>query len=444
VNIRWKQFSRFLAVVILGTGAAFLLLLLIPLIKPNGEILKTYGKQSLPIHSIVMAIVVGVAFVVILLGSLGKAWRSLRLGLVPFSSTIWFVCILIFWLSVELHVLWLAIAAIASPGAVALLIKGLRKHPKQNQSKGQEDFETDLPVPENGRDLLGRGETVETVVAKILLERPSIMAIIAPYGDGKTSFLNLLLGKLRKSEETDRPIIVKYNPWLAADPNNLVLSLFNSIVVEMRKTYFIPGLKRDALEYARTLLSAIPQLDRLKTFLQEPSQEEQIEKLAKRISATDRHILVVMDDLDRLQSSELETVFKVLRGSDAFVNLTFVCCFDRGELVQILRATRPHQDTDAFIEKFFQSIIPLPAIDSANLRDLFSQKIDMIVHRHNLSGFDQQKTTAEFWDKGASNYFQNLRRIKLFLSRIDHSLARIGAEVNFQDFIRLELVRDIA
>jgi len=48
------------------------------------------------------------------------------------------------------------------------------------------------------------------------------------------------------------------------------------------------------------------------------------------------------------------------------------------------------------------------------------------------------------WEKGGASYFQNLRRIKLFVSRVQHSLERVGTEVNVQDFLKLELVRDIA
>lgn len=67
-----------------------------------------------------------------------------------------------------------------------------------------------------------------------------------------------------------------------------------------------------------------------------------------------------------------------------------------------------------------------------------------IVNRYGLLASDSQKEIEEVWNKGAVTYFQNLRRIKLFVNRIDQSLARIGTEVNVQDFARMELVRDIA
>ena len=54
------------------------------------------------------------------------------------------------------------------------------------------------------------------------------------------------------------------------------------------------------------------------------------------------------------------------------------------------------------------------------------------------------KSIEEIWENGAGSYFENLRRIKLFLNRISESLERVASEVNPNDFIRLELIRDIA
>lgn len=391
LHLLWKGFSSLLTAkraiagsttILLGTSLAFILTLLFPLLKPNEELLKTYAKNSLPIHAKAMGIVVGIALVAILVSVVEKLWRSLRLGLMSLSMSIWVACIAIFWLSVELHHFRLAITIVVGPVIMALLMNLFRNRQVRDQGRSLERSEVDLPLPENGQDLLGRIDTVNAVVAQILLEHPPIIAITAPYGNGKTSFLNLVLGSLRKLSDKDRPIIVKFTPWLAADPNNLILSLLNSIVIEMKKRYFVPGMKRDAFEYARTLLTAIPKFDRLKTFFSEPSQEEQIARLAQRISATDRRVLVVLDDLDRLQSIELETVFKVLGGSDAFSNLTFVCCFDRTALVHILEVTRPNQDTSTFIEKFFQSIVPLPEIDAVQLKELFFAENDC--HRKSI------------------------------------------------------------
>ena len=452
---RWKPLGKFvsaeniagwLTAVAAGTLIAFLLRFLYPLVVPDEQILGACVRRSLPLHAVAMALSICTAIIgVIILTAVARIWRSLRLGLIRLPLWFW-VCVFSgFWLFLESHHYRFAVGTVVGAVVLSLLIRACARQTADTPARQDSQiFDPDLPVPENGEDLLGRRPLVEELVSRILLEKPLVIAVTAPYGVGKTSFLNLVVGEIRKAAPEQLPIIVKFSPWLAGDSNALVLSLLNSIVSEISKSYFVPGLKRDAMEYARTLLKIIPKLDSLKGVLSETPQEDRILGLARRISATGRRILVVLDDLDRMDATEVGTVFKMLRGSKAFGQFTFLCSFDRTELIRILEATRPKQDVGTFIEKFFQVPMPLPPIDSAQLQEVFSSKLKQVLSRYNLSDDITDKTLGEIWERGGSDYFQNLRRIKLFLNKIDQSLARIGREVNVADLLRLELVRDVA
>lgn len=372
-----------------------------------------------------------------------RFWRSLRLGLIPFDW-VWVPSVAISWLAYEGHSTRVAWACIAAAALVTVVVRWIGSTSAGYVNPDPSGLlEPDLPVPEDGEDLLGRRELVESVVSTILLEAPAIVAVTGRYGDGKTSFLNLAIGELNKSEEIKAPIIVKFSPWLAADSNALVLSLLNSIVAEIKHKLVVPGLSGDATRYARTLLSAVPRMERLKDLLADPSQEERIDALVNRVRSVRRRLLVVLDDLDRMEAKELETVLKVLRGSDKLANITFLCAFDKAEVGKILKVTRPDQDTPLFIEKFFPLEFRLPEIDAAQLQSLFSQRIDRILEHNALPQAGLSKTLEKIWQGGAGLYFQNLRKIKLFFNRIGRSLDRIADEVNIEDFLRLELIRDI-
>jgi hypothetical protein len=237
---------------------------------------------------------------------------------------------------------------------------------------------------------------------------------------------------------------VRFSPWLAGDSNSLVLSLLNSTVAEIKRKLIVPGLSGDATRYARTLLSAVPWTERLKDLISEPSQEKRIDALVERIARVRRRILIVMDDLDRMEAKELETVLKLLRGSDKLSNVTFLCALDKDEVAKILQGTRPHQDTAIFIEKFFPLGFRLPEIDSAQRRNFFLQRIERTLENNSLPQADLSKSLEKLWDGGADLYFQNLRRLKLFFNRINRELEPIAHEVNIEDFVRLEIIRDIA
>jgi KAP family P-loop domain len=443
---RMRKAAELLQAAALGTIFAFLFLLFWPVFAPVRHILETYLKLTPPAHSRVQFLVL--LLLLLLIGLLSpipkKTWRSLRLGLVPFQNWIWVVSIVVFWISLEWHHTALAWSSFAFAGLLRLVVALVDQGSPRTTGSASRLMESDLPVPENGEDLLGRRETIEGLVSTILLEQPQIIAVTGAYGEGKTSVLNLTIGELKKLNRDDVPVIVRFSPWLAADSNTLVVSLLNSVVAEIKGNFVVPGLGRDAAQFARTLLSVIPKAERFKDLIAESSQEERILALANHVARTRRRVLVVLDDLDRLEAKELETVFKLLRGSDKLSTLTFLCSFHQAELALILKTTRPAQDTAVFIEKFFTVLVPLPKVEPSQLQNYLSQKISELLGLYGPSQEDLSTTLEKIWEKGASLYFPNLRRIKLFLNKIGHSLERIADEINIGDFIKLELIRDIA
>jgi energy-coupling factor transporter transmembrane protein EcfT len=215
-----------LYVVAIGTTLGFLISLSRPLIKLGGALLKSY-LLPLPPHTFTQALVVLLSLIAVgLLRKLPwKIWRSLKLGLIRFQDWVWGFSVVIFWLAYDSHRAALARGSIA----FAVLASALadlfgRGSTKINQGMSGV-LESDLPVPEGGEDLLGRQEMIGDLVSTILLEQPAIIAVTGTYGEGKTSFLNLAIGELRKLAGPDLPVIVRFNPWLAADSDALVLSL---------------------------------------------------------------------------------------------------------------------------------------------------------------------------------------------------------------------------
>jgi hypothetical protein len=436
---------RLLLATFTGTAIASLILSVLPPGKGSGGggLLRDVHLPSGALPQI-LVIALCVIAIALLQNFPRKLGRSVELGLMNSVDWVWAPAVAVSWLAHEYRRDRVTIASLACALALSGITRLFRRREGQRGQNESSPLEPDLPVLEGGEDLLGRGELIESVVSTILLQPPPIIAVTGRYGDGKTSFLNLAIGEINGSSEIEAPIIVRFGPWLAADSNALVLSLLNSIVATIKLQLLVPGLSGDAARYARTLLSAVPWTERLKDLIGEPSQEERIDALVSRIAAVRRRVLVVLDDLDRMEAKELETVFKLLRGSDKLSNVTFLCAFDKSEVALILQATRPKQQADTFIEKFFPVEFRLPEIDSVQLRNFFTQRIGRTLERSEAQHDDLTKGLEEAWDSGLGLHFLNLRKIKVFFNRISRSLEFIAEEVNVLDFVRLELVRDIA
>ena len=441
-----SQVTRLFVPTAVGTALAFFVLLFLPWKKNAEQVIEPFLKLRLPSTTTAQLIVVLLSLLAIALVTKfpRKLGHSLRLGLIMGLGWIWAPSVTSFWIAYQFHRPLLACGVLALALVVITAVNLIGRYPGSTEPAGQSMLDPDLPVPEGGEDLLGRRDLIESLVSTILLEPPPIIAVTGKYGDGKTSFLNLAIGELSRSQEMQVPIIVRFSPWMAGDSNALVLSLLNSIVAGVKRKLLVPGLSGDAARYARTLLSAVPWTERLKDLVGEPSQEGRIDALVNRIARVRRRVLVVLDDLDRMEAKELDTVLKVLRGSDKLSNITFLCALDKDEVALILKKTRPHQETNVFIEKFFPVEFRLPEIDSAQLQSFFSQRIERVLDQNALQPSGLSKSLEKLWDGGADAYFLNLRKIKLFFNKVTRSLGPIAHEVNIEDFIRLQLVRDVA
>jgi hypothetical protein len=430
----------------IGTAATFAIYLAAPALKASKEFFRPFFAPQLTIGATAeLLVAISLLLVWIFLAGIpSRIFRSLSVGLIPVERWVWAPSAFIFWILLDSGHLKSACGTLGMATmltALALLIPQLSSVPRA-RAHGTND--PDVPVPENGQDLLGRTKLINELLARVLLDQPPVIALTGEYGDGKTSLLNLAVGELKRIQGNKTPIIVRFSPWLATDSNTLVLSLLESVISEIRTELVIPGIDRDAARYARTLIGAVPRLDRLKEMFAERSQDERIAALANHISKTQRRVLVVLDDLDRMQSNELETIFKVLRGTDRLSNVTFICAFDPAELRGILKASRPNQDPAKFLEKFFPAEVHIPKVDPSEFKVLVSKRISDVVVRYepNSTG-DSDKQVEKLWEDGADRHLTNLRRVKLFINRISQSLQQIAGEVNIFDFIRLELIREV-
>jgi hypothetical protein len=441
---RSPKLIELLRAVLESTALAFTVLLFYPWLRSAWEAFSRYTLNLItPGHIWILAVisvVCGLTISAFLVFS--RIVKSFRQGLISVTHQVWVVALTICWILFARRHYLIALFPVLAAEMLTVFF-GLIQRAGPSVKKIDDSMDPDLALPENGTDLLNRGEIINRLVSIILREQPSVIGLTGAYGDGKTSLLNLTVGKLKTLEREQSPVIVKFSPWLPADSNALVTSLLTSIVAEIRKEYAISGLKQGIRLYARALLGIVPKGKVLEEFVKEPAQHERTHSLAQQIAKMPRRIVVILDDLDRMQAKELETVFKILRGSENLSSVTFICSFDHKELSSILRSTRRFQNTSKFIEKFFQVTIGLPRVDSSQIKDIFAEQISNAVSK--FLEDSRQKEFPQFvdqlWKSGGERHFTNLRTLKLYANKIRYSLPIVGAEINVEDFLELELVR---
>src|SRR6185437_438401 len=121
-------------------------------------------------------------------------------------------------------------------------------------------------------------------------------------------------------------ILVRFSSWLPGDERNLVASLFSSVTQELKRAYVAHDINKSFLKFARLIMTSLPKAPRsFQNSLVDESQEEQIRHLRDHIARIRKRIVVLMDEVDRMQAEELNAAFKILRGVPDFKNFRFVC-----------------------------------------------------------------------------------------------------------------------
>jgi len=375
-----------------------------------------------------------------------RLWRSWWSGLVSGIEIMWlvsaggaFAC-----LSLTGTYRSLLLLGVGLLGTVLVLYRDARVGKKAG---GLLDADLDKPIEEAGEDILNRGTLVASIVRAIASDFVPVLALTGAYGDGKTSVLNLLTKELEQREDV---VIVRFSTWLPMDDKTLVSTLLSSVVEKLETKLFVPRIKKNFVEFTRMLFAALPSVQAsLKVLFEKPSQDEQIVELQRNLSRLPVRVVVLLDDMDRMHRTELDVLFKLIRGVPEFPQFTYLCAFHPPALVQTLRTSSSDEartEAQQYLEKFFPDAIPLPQIEDALLAIQFENRFYAICDRNHLlmEAGERQKFTDDFrilWQVSLRAYFTNLRRLKLYTNRLSRSLPLVGEEVNIRDFCLLELVR---
>ncbi|MCP1413583.1 P-loop NTPase fold protein [Paenarthrobacter sp. A20] len=313
---------------------------------------------------------------------------------------------------------------------------------------------SDNPISGKSEDLLGRyklAEELKEFLRVLPAEHGHVLALNGPWGSGKTSFLSLL----KESMGTER-IVIDFNPWMFQGTNHLVeiffrelsaqLSLkndgrFNKIVssLDNYSSLLVPfswiPFAGPAFKHFKDLTGATKQLlDKSKgSVLTEKT------KLSNALSELDVPVLVFIDDIDRLTSTEVQDLFKLVRLTANFPRVVYVLAYDRFRVEEALSQTgMPGRD---YLEKIVQTSFDLPAIPVSVLQQQVADALQQVLDDvGGVSLFDTEKW-ADVFSEVILPFVRNMRDVRRYASSSHLAVAALKERVELVDILALEAIR---
>ena len=312
------------------------------------------------------------------------------------------------------------------------------------------EFSNDCPLSSKADDKLNRAPFAERV-ARVLRGLPKdsslVVGIHGPWGDGKTTVLNMLRTDL---EADDKTVVVEFNPWRFTDEVSMLKGFFRILagVVSAKlttKREDVAGLFETIGCYASVVSERVGKAGEVAGRVAEASLEDLRSRLAEALADVDKRVVVLADDIDRLDKDETYTLFRLIKACADFPNVCYVLAFDDVVVASSLGERYGRGDEAsgrAFLEKIIQVPLKLPVAMKEDLRALCFEQIDQSIRAvgvelstEEIGGF------VSGFDRGISIRLDTPRTAKRYGNGLMFALPMLKGEVNIVDLLLIEALR---
>lgn len=326
-------------------------------------------------------------------------------------------------------------------------------------------FYSDKPITLKEKDQLGRSNFAK-MLAQALLELRNndtfSIGLYGPWGSGKTSLVNMVVSEIEEQQkellEKEKFIIIHFEPWNFSDTNQLLTQFF----LQLSEKFCSKRDKQlskigdalikysDALDYAK----AIPKVGGIVASVGKGSSKSIGERLQKKYGKKDiqsqreyvvellkkqsQRILIIIDDIDRLNNDQIRQTFQLMTSVAGFPNTIYLAIFDKEIVVNALGKVQEGRGED-YLEKVIQMPIGIPSIQKHRIQKILLEKLGDFVDEHEDLYFQD-----EYWQlifRTCVNPFVNsIRDINRLCNSVQFKLTVLAPEVNFADLIAISAI----
>lgn len=225
-------------------------------------------------------------------------------------------------------------------------------------NRGPRGDVSDEPIQYLDEDLLNREVFIRGLykeISELNMAESFVFGLYGNWGEGKSSVLNLLRILLKQEEKF---IIVSFEPWNFKDEEAMLQAFFGVLENAISKEYTFPELRKLLFKYQKIISSGLSSVGiRIDLDIEEETIDKLKEKIEDHIESTGKKLLVIIDEIDRLEPDEIRMIFKLVRSNSKFKNSIFLLSMDDGKISEKL------DGGNEFLEKIVQKPISLPKIE---------------------------------------------------------------------------------
>ena len=323
------------------------------------------------------------------------------------------------------------------------------------------ELNSDKPISREEDDLLGRHPLAYRIADMINnlgddYKDSIVIGIEGEWGSGKSSFINLMLNKVRPEKKN---LVIEFNPWNFSDQDELIKDFFTSMAEKLERYIDECGdkerIKRlvgNITKYASKLrkpdkIVASPSwagfsLGSLEWNLDGKPLKKQKDEIDEDLKKLEQRLIIVIEDIDRLDSNETKLIFKLVRLIADFPNTVFMLAYDRDRVAERLT------ENDIYGEEYLKKIIQLPFLIPKPALAIYGELTKAIKVELKHRGFqeiDEERLLELISSQAFRGLFPTIRDIRRYTNSLRLDLKMLNPEeLNPVDFVGVEAIRVFA
>jgi len=334
----------------------------------------------------------------------------------------------------------------------------------------------DRPIENKKEDILGRADFSQKLAQSILSWKGKdsiVISISGEWGSGKSSVINLM--KEYISEKSNRPTILEFNPWTFSGDGNLISHFFYEIAKELeiknesardkeiaqklrlytkildfvptsleadsqKKTlaiigglglsvsyftdpkykiiFLVSGIILTFLSLSNNIMKKAVEYYEESSKIKEKSIFSLKEELKYDLSLRSQKLLIIIDDIDRLNNLEIKQIFQLIKVNTDLPNTIYLLSFDKRIIEEYLK--EKEISGREYLKKIVEIDFDIPYVSPDKVRKVLLMELNRIfktLPEYSNKNFDQRHW-SNIYNSGFKNFFVTIRDVKRFCSSL--------------------------
>lgn len=295
-------------------------------------------------------------------------------------------------------------------------------------------YNSDKPIAALVEDKLGRSAFAQNLVRAINGFQAADTFVVGLYGDwgsGKTSIINMVLELLQNPEFDQISTGINYNPWKYADSEHFEERCFQYLSTEIAKV--LPEARELLLNYARAFNDG----ENISNVLEIKA------KLNALLKNQSQKILVIIDDIDRLDNQSIASLFRMVNAVIDFPNVVYLMAFDKNVVIKALEKVQEGSGEE-YLKKIIQVPFIVPQIDNRELQNILWKKLRSVIELQNVKFDEKVLAKSASFCSCVYPFLKNIRDVNRLVNTFRFYYPMICYEVNLGDFLAVTSLHTFA